>query len=193
MCPKSIRPAFISPRWCYSSSSRPRHSSKYFPFDWITRSQRCFHILKQSSNADFGMAFSSRVALLWTVSMSSNCFSLNAIFNFGNKQKSQGAMSGLYGGWRSCTIFCFAKNCCIRFNECAGALLWWRSQSPLDQKRGRFLLTALRNLFAKFSVHEQSIDDHLQYQVTHARCFPVLLSEKVGQNEGHCQLMCGHF
>ena len=24
-------------------------------------------------------------------------------------------MSGLYGGWRSCTILCFAKNCCARF------------------------------------------------------------------------------
>ena len=24
-------------------------------------------------------------------------------------------------------------------------------------------------------------------------CFPVLLSAKVGQNEGHCQQMCGHF
>ena len=39
-------------------------------------------------------------------------------------QKSQGAMSGLYGGWRSCTILCFAKNCCTTFDECAGALSW---------------------------------------------------------------------
>ena len=57
----------------------------------LTHSQRCFHILKQSSNADFGMAFNSRVALLWIVTMSSNRFPLNAIFNFGNIQKSQGA------------------------------------------------------------------------------------------------------
>ena len=114
---------------------------------WTTRSQRCFHILKQSSNADFAMAFSSRVALLWIISMSSNRFPLSAIFNFGNIQKSQGATSGLYEGWRSCTILCFAKNCCTRFDECAGALSRWRSQSPLDQKRGRFLLTASRNLF----------------------------------------------
>ena len=69
VCPKSIRPAFISPRWCYSSAS--------------------FHILKQSSNADFEMAFSSRFALLWIVLMSSNRFPLSAIFNFGNIQKSQ--------------------------------------------------------------------------------------------------------
>ena len=44
-------------------------------------------------------------------------------------------MSGLYGGWRSCPILCFSKNCCTSFDECAGALPWWRSQSPLDQKR----------------------------------------------------------
>ena len=70
--------------------------------------------LKQSSNADFGMAFSSRVALLWIVSMSSNRFPLSAIFNFGNIQKSQGTMSGLY---RGCKILCFAKNCCTSFDN----------------------------------------------------------------------------
>ena len=68
-------------------------------------------------------------------------------YNFGNIQKSQGAMSELHGGWRSCTILCFDKNCCTTISECAGALSWWRSQSPLDQKRGRFLLTASRNHF----------------------------------------------
>ena len=46
--------------------------------------------------------------------MSSNRFPLSAIFNFGNIQKSQGAMSGLYGGWWSCSILCFAKNCCTK-------------------------------------------------------------------------------
>ena len=90
----------------------------------ILRSSPHFHILKQSSNADFGMAFSSRVALLLIVLMSSNRFPLRAIFNFGSIQKSQGALSGLYGGWRSCTILCFAKNCCTRFDECVGSLSW---------------------------------------------------------------------
>ena len=128
VCPKSIRPAFMSPCWCYSSLSGPWHPSKLSPFDWITRSQWRFHILKQSSNADFGMTFSSRVALLWIVSKLSNRFSSSAIFNFGYIQKSQGAMSGLYGGWWSCTILCFAKNCCTRLDECAGALSWERSR-----------------------------------------------------------------
>ena len=49
--------------------------------------------------------------------------SLSAIFNYGNTQKSHGAMSGLYGDWRSCTILCFAKNCCTRFEEC-DSLSW---------------------------------------------------------------------
>ena len=40
--------------------------------------------LKAVLNADFGMASSSRVALLWIVSMSLNRFPLSAIFNFGN-------------------------------------------------------------------------------------------------------------
>ena len=74
------------------------------------------------------MAFSSRVALLWIVSMSSDRFPFSAIFNFGNIQKSQGAMSGLYRGWRSCTILCFAKNFCTRFDEYAGAVSWWKSR-----------------------------------------------------------------
>ena len=58
------------------------------------------------------------------VSMSSNRFPLSAIINFGNIEKSQGAMSGLYGGCQSRTILCFAKNCCTRFDECAGVLSW---------------------------------------------------------------------
>ena len=44
---------------CYSSSSGPWHPSKKSPFDWTIRSQRCFYIWKQPSNADLGMAFSS--------------------------------------------------------------------------------------------------------------------------------------
>ena len=49
------------------------------------------------------------------------------ILSFGKSQKSQGAMSGLYGGCRSNAILCLLRNCCTRFDECAGALPWWRS------------------------------------------------------------------
>ena len=66
-------------------------------------------------------------------------------------------------------------------------------RSTLDQKRSCFLPMESRNLFENFLVDEQSIDDHLQTQVAHARCFPMLLSEKVGQNEDHCQQICDHF
>ena len=100
--------------------------------------------------------------------MSWNRFPLSAIFNFGNIQKSQGAMSGLYGSWWSCTILCFAKNCCTRFDECAGALSWWRSQSPLDQKRGRFLLTASRNLFRTSTQPESDFDEPFLNRLYHS-------------------------
>ena len=60
-------------------------------------------------------------------------------------------VAGTYVGtvWRLAKLYnlVFRQICCTRFDECAGALSWWRSQSPLDQKRGRFLLTASRNLF----------------------------------------------
>ena len=172
----AVFPLFLCPNPLDGNS---RHSNWWFgSLGAAQNKQSLWNSTKHS-------AFSSRVALLWIVSMSSNRFPLSAIFNFGNTQKMQGAMSGLYGGWRISTIFCFAKNCCTRFDECAGALSWSRSQSPLDQKRGRFLLRASRNLFANFLIHEQSIDDHLQSQVADARCFPVLLSAKFSQNEGH--------
>ena len=40
----------------------------------------------------------------------------------------------------------FRENCCTKFDKCAGALSWSRNQSPLDQKRGRFLLMTSRNI-----------------------------------------------
>ena len=89
-----------------------------------------FLFLKQSWNSFFGMAFSPRVALLWIVSMSSNRFPLSGFLSFRNSQKTQMAMPGLYGGCRSNAILCLLRNSCTRFDECAGALSWWRIQSP---------------------------------------------------------------
>ena len=86
-------------------------------------------------------------------------------FQFWEHPKVAGAISGLYGGWQSCTILCFAKNCCTMFDECAGALSWWRSQSPLDQKRGRFLLMASRNLFKTLT----------SYSLYHSECVNAVL------------------
>ena len=73
-------------------------------------------------------------------------------FEFGNSQKSQGAMSGLYGGCRSNAILCLLRNCCTRFDE-----------------------PHIRESF-----HEQLIDDRLQSQVAPAQYYPMFLSSKVG-------------
>ena len=97
-------------------------------------------------------ALSSRVALFWIISMSSNRFSLSAIFDFRNIQKSQGAMSGLYGGWRSCTISCFAKNCCTReFREFVRD--YWLRSYPAEAARAlwRKHINAGRILFGHIS------------------------------------------
>ena len=134
------------------------------------------------------MAFSSRVALLWIVSMSSNRFPLSAIFNFGNIQKSQGAMSRLCGGWRSCTILCFAKNCCTRFDECAGALSWSRSQSPLDQKRGRYFSHGITQSFQNFNVI--FVVDRLTFWSTTFVVHNTLTIEKNNINAG--RILFGH-
>ena len=63
-------------------------------------------------------------ALFSTIVLSSNRCPLSGFLSFGNSQKSQGAMSGLYGGWRSNAILCLLRHCCTRFDECAGALSW---------------------------------------------------------------------
>ena len=130
VCPESIGPTFISPPWRYSSSSGGWHPSKSSPLDWITRFQRCFHFSKQSWNSLLGMDLSTLVALFSTAVLSSNRCPLSGFLSFGNSQKSQGAMSGLYGGCRSNAILCLLRNFCTRFDECAAALSWWRSQSP---------------------------------------------------------------
>ena len=58
-------------------------------------------------------------------------------FYFGKWEKSQGAMSGEYGGCCTCGISCLAKKCCASWAECAGALSWLIFQSPDDNFSGR--------------------------------------------------------
>ena len=143
------------------------------------------------------MALSTLVVLFSTVVLSLNRCPLSGFLSSGNSQKSQGAMSGLYGRCRSNAILCFLRNCCTRFDECAGALSWWRSQSP--HTRESFLKSCLKfpkqfSVFRDhFLVHEQLIDDHLQSQVAPAQYYPMCLSPKVGQNENHYQQKCALF
>ena len=56
----------------------------------------------------------------------------------GNRQKSHGARSGEWGGWGITVMLFFAKNCCALRAVWAGALSWWRNQSPLLHISGRW-------------------------------------------------------
>jgi len=47
--------------------------------------------------------------------------------SLGNKKKSHGAKSGLYGGWGSVVIVCWAKNSLTANDVWLGALSWWRN------------------------------------------------------------------
>ena len=64
-----------------------------------------------------------------------NLFSFKGAFSFGKSQKLQGAKSGLYGGWVTWVIWCFAKNC-RRCKAWVGALSWWRCQLPVAHSYG---------------------------------------------------------
>ena len=135
------------------------------------------------------MALSTLVALFLTLVLSSNRCPLSGFLSFGNSQKSQGAMSGLYGDCRSNAILCLLRNCCTRFDKCAGALSWCRIQSP--HTRESFLKSCSKfpkqfSVFRdNFLIHEQLIDDHLRSQVAPAQYYPMFLLSKVGQNENH--------
>jgi len=53
---------------------------------------------------------------------------LRWVLNMGNKKKSHGAKSGLYGGWGCIVILCWAKNSLTATDVWLGALSWWRNQ-----------------------------------------------------------------
>ena len=83
-----------------------------------------FPLLETVLELTFRNGLSKLVALFSTVVLSSNRSHLSSFSSFGNSQKSQGAMSGLHGGCRSNAILCLLRNCCTRFDGCAGALSW---------------------------------------------------------------------
>ena len=55
-----------------------------------------------------------------------NLLPFNGDFSFGKSQKSQGAKSGLCGGWQTWVMWCLAKKACTRAVKWTGALSWWR-------------------------------------------------------------------
>ena len=69
-----------------------------------------------------------------------NLFSFKGDFSFGKSQKSQGNKSGLYGGWVTWVIWCFAKKLCRRRDAWMGVLLWWSCQSPVAHSCGLLII-----------------------------------------------------
>jgi len=73
-------------------------------------------------------------------------------FIWGNRKKLHGAKSGEWIGRMRDNrhVVFFAKNYCTLKAVWAGALLWWRNQSPLLHIFGRFFCTLSLNLFSTF-------------------------------------------
>ena len=76
------------------------------------------------------------VLFSWISLMVWNLFHFKGDFSFGKSQKSQGAKSGLQGGWVTWVIWCFTKKLCMRHDAWAGTLSWWSCQSPVAHSCG---------------------------------------------------------
>ena len=127
------------------------------------------------------MALSTIVALFSTVVLSSNRCPLSGFLSFGNSQKSQGAMSGLYGGCTEAVQSCVSPKIAAQ-----------NSMNALARYRGKEASHQYFSVFRDhFLVHEQLINNHLHSQVAPAQHYPMFLSSKVGQNENHYQQKCG--
>ena len=128
LCPESIGPTFIS-----SSSfiiiGRVA-SFKVIP-TWLNNTvPAMFPLVETVLEITFrdGLEYARRIIFNRRFVIES--LSFEWFFEFWKQPKVTGAMSVLYGGCRSNAILCLLINCCTRFDECAGALSWWRSQSP---------------------------------------------------------------
>ena len=101
--------------------------------------------------------------------MIQNLFLLKGDFSFGKSQKSQGTKSGLFRGWVTWVIRCFAKKLCSRCDAWERALLWWSCQLPAAHSRGLLnypssFCGGMFKLIAKFDV------DPLLYSPSHCEC-----------------------
>ena len=71
--------------------------------------------------------FKALVPAAWTFSTVPKWCPLRWCLSLGNKKQSHGAKSGLYGGWGSVVILCWAKNPLTANDVWLGALSWWRN------------------------------------------------------------------
>ena len=74
------------------------------------------------------IVISCPIVFSWISLMVWNLFPFKGDFSFGKSQKLQGAKSGLYGGWVTWVIWCFAKKLCVRRDAWTGTLLRWSCQ-----------------------------------------------------------------
>ena len=82
------------------------------------------------------IAISCPILFSWISSMVWNLFPFKTDVSCGKSQRSQGAISGLYRGWVTWVIWCFAKKLCMRRGAWAGVLSWWSCQSPVAHSCG---------------------------------------------------------
>ena len=99
-----------------------------------------FKVGSLGPHTDLPVAISCPVIFFWISAKVWNLFPFKGDFSFGKSQKSQGTKSGLYGGWVTWVIWCFAKKLCMRCNAWAGALSWWSWQSPVVHSCGLLCL-----------------------------------------------------
>ena len=90
---------------CYTRSMLS--PSKQSPSDIIHLFQRFFQSSKHFWYALFGMSLSSLSDSVFISSIVAKRRPLMDLFNLGNRNKSQGAKSGEYGGWGMITVFFF--------------------------------------------------------------------------------------
>ena len=111
---------------------------------------------------------SCHIIFSWISSVVWNLFLFKDDFSFGKSQKSHGLKSGLWRGWRTWVIWCFAKKLCTRHGAWAGALLCWNCQPPVAHSCGlnhpNTFHGEMFKLNTKFDV------DSLLYSLSHFEC-----------------------
>ena len=98
-----------------------------------------------------------------------NLFPFKGDFSLGKSQKSQGAKSGLWRGWVTWVIWCFAKTLCTRCDAWAGVWSCCSCQSLVAHSCG--LLSHLNSFHGGiFKLNAKLDADSLLYSLSHFEC-----------------------